>query len=126
MYHTYPYKAQIPVLIDGSYQKRTFTSNDNVWDVIRLIVEETKQANLEGGDFSIGSSVMTQLPFFACPNIMTNSQAQKDISRFIYSRDYNVQPYPGSYGEQPHKWIQKSFVINNIIQKEKAKAMKNG
>ena len=34
MYHTYPYKAQIPVLIDGSYQKRTFTSNDDVWAVI--------------------------------------------------------------------------------------------
>tara|TARA_A100000172_G_C3025374_1_gene104647 strand:- start:37 stop:417 length:381 start_codon:yes stop_codon:yes gene_type:complete len=126
MYHTYPYKAQIPVLIDGSYQKRTFTSNDNVWDVIRLIVEETKQANLEGGDFSIGSSVMAQLPFFACPNIMTNSQSQKDISRFVYSRDYNVQPYPGAYGEQPYKWVEKSFVINNIIQKEKAKAVKNG
>ena len=126
MYHTYPYKAQIPVLIDGSYQKRTFTSNDDVWAVIDLIIAETKQANLEGGSFSIGSSVMTQLPFFACSNIMADAQSQKDISRYVYCRDNNVAPYPGTYGEQPHKWIEKSFVINNIIQKEKAKAMKNG
>jgi hypothetical protein len=57
---------------------------------------------------------------------MADSQSQKDISRYIYCRDNNVPPYPGNYGDQPQKWIEKSFVIKNIIQKEKAKAMKNG
>jgi hypothetical protein len=57
---------------------------------------------------------------------MADAQSQKDISRYIYCRDNNVPPYPGNYGDQPQKWIEKSFVIKNLIQKEKAKAMKNG
>ena len=69
MYHEYPYKAQIPVLIEGKYETRTFTSDDEVWDVIRLIIDETKEENKKGGSFNIAKSVMTQLPFFACTNI---------------------------------------------------------
>ena len=33
MYHAYPYKAQIPVLIDGKYQSCVFTSKKDVDDV---------------------------------------------------------------------------------------------
>lgn len=43
MYHTYPYKAQIPVLIEGKYETRTFTSKNDVWGVIDLIIAETKK-----------------------------------------------------------------------------------
>ena len=43
MYHEYPYEARIPVLIEGKYETRTFTSNDEVWDIIRLLIDETKQ-----------------------------------------------------------------------------------
>ena len=39
------------------------------------------------------------------------SENQKDIQRYIYCQDFNTQPYPGSYGEQPFKWIEKSFII---------------
>ena len=45
MYHTYPYKAQIPVLIEGKYETRTFISKDDVWGVIDLIIAETKEEN---------------------------------------------------------------------------------
>ena len=43
MYHEYPYKAQIPILIDGKYETRTLTSDDEVWDIIRLLIDETQE-----------------------------------------------------------------------------------
>ena len=126
MYHTYPYKAQIPVLIEGKYETRTFTSKDDVWGVIDLIIAETKEENEKGSSFNIASSVMAQLPFFACSNVITDQKAQKDISRFMYARNFNVSAYKGSYGEQPKKWVEKSFLLNNLIERQKAKVMKDG
>jgi hypothetical protein len=126
MYHTYPYKAQIPVLIEGKYETRTFTSKDDVWEVIDLIIAETKEENEKGSSFNIASSVMAQLPFFACSNVMMDQKAQQDISRFVYVRNFNVPAYNGSYGEQPKKWVEKSFLLNNLLERQKAKAMKNG
>ena len=43
MYHTYPYKAQIPILIDGKHQTRMFTSKKDVDDVIELLIEEVNE-----------------------------------------------------------------------------------
>ena len=40
MYHTYPYKAQIPILIDGKYTTRMFTSKSDVDSVIELLIDE--------------------------------------------------------------------------------------
>ena len=126
MYHTYPYKAQIPVLIDGKYTTRMFTSNNDVNDVIELLIDEVKQNNKEGGNFNIAESVVKQLPFFACSNVLINSESQKDISRYIYSQQFGISPHKGTYGEQPHKWVEKSFIIKNVIERKKAEAMKNG
>jgi hypothetical protein len=126
MYHTYPYKAQIPVLIEGKYETRTFTSKDDVWEVIDLIIAETKEENKKGSSFNIASSVMAQLPFFACSNVIMDQKAQQDISRFMYVRNFNVPAYNGSYGEQPKKWVEKSFLLNNLIERQKAKVMKDG
>tara|TARA_R110002126_G_scaffold138397_2_gene282785 strand:+ start:1843 stop:2226 length:384 start_codon:yes stop_codon:yes gene_type:complete len=126
MYHTYPYKAQIPVLVDGRYENQTFTSKDDVWKVIDLIIAETKEENQKGSSFNIASSVMAQLPFFTCINIMLSKNAQKDISRFMYVKQFNVPAYKGSYGDQPKKWIEKSFLLNNLIERQKAKVGKDG
>lgn len=126
MYHTYPYKAQIPVVIEGKYESRTFTSKDDVWKVIDLIIAETKEENQKGSSFNIASSVMAQLPFFTCTNVMLKEEDQKDISRFMYVRNFNVPAYSGSYGEQPKKWVEKSFLLNNLIERQKAKVGKDG
>ena len=126
MYHEYPYKAQIPVLIEGKYTTRTFTSNDDVWDVIRLLIDETQEHIEEGSNLHIAESVMAQLPFFACSNMIIDENAQKDISRFMYAKQFKISPYKGSYGEQPKKWVDKSFMFTYIIERQKAKAIKNG
>ena len=126
MYHTYPYKAQIPILIDGKYETRMFTSNDDVEAVMELLVDEVKENNAKGSSFNIAESVVKQLPFFACPNVLLNLQAQKDISRYVYSQQFGISPYKGTYGEQPQKWVEKSFLIKSIIERKKSEAMNNG
>lgn len=126
MYHEYPYKAQIPILINGEYETRTFTSSNEVWDVIRLLIDETKENIEEGSNLHIAESVMAQLPFFSCSNMIMDVKAQKDISRYMYSKQFQISPYSGSYGEQPKKWVEKSFLLNNLIERQKAKAMKHG
>ena len=105
---------------------RTLTSDKDVHGVIDLIIEETKEVNLKGGSFNIGESVMAQLPFFACNNILLDRESQKDIARFIYSRDFNISPYEGSYGEQPAKWVAKAFLLKSLLERQKSKAMKHG
>jgi len=126
MYHTYPYKARIPILIDGKYQTRMFTSNKDVEAIMELLVDEVKENNAKGSSFNIAESVVKQLPFFACPNVLLNSQAQKDISRYVYSQQFGISPYKGTYGEQPQKWVEKSFLIKSIIERKKSEAMNNG
>lgn len=126
MHHTYPYKARIPILIDGKYETRTFTSKENVYAVIDLLIEEVHQRNKEGSSFNIAESVVRQLPFFTCTNVLLDKQAQKDISRYLYAENFGVPPYKGSYGEQPSKWIEKSFLIKKIIESKKTEAMNHG
>ena len=126
MYHTYPYKAQIPILIDGKYQTHMFTSNKDVEAIMELLVDEVKENNAKGSSFNIAESVVKQLPFFACPNVLLNSQAQKDISRYVYSQQFGISPYKGTYGEQPYKWVEKSFLIKKVIERKKAETMNNG
>ena len=64
---------------------------------------------------------MAQLPFFACRDIVLDANAQKDISKYIYCSDFGISPYRGSYGDQPKKWIDKSFLIKKLINNQKLK-----
>tara|TARA_R100000789_G_scaffold84147_1_gene79768 strand:- start:192 stop:593 length:402 start_codon:yes stop_codon:yes gene_type:complete len=123
-FHEYPYEAQIPVKINETYEVRMFGSDDDVWDVIDLIIEETQEYNKEGRSFSIAESVSSQLPFFACRNIMLDEKAQKDISRFMYSKEFGISSYKGSYGEQPKKWVEKSFLLKGLVNSATEKAQK--
>ena len=126
MYHEYPYKARIPILIEGKYETRTFASNDEVWNVIRLLIDETQKYIEEGSNLHIAESVMAQLPFFSCSNMLIDAKAQKDIKRFMYAKQFNTSPYKGSYGEQPKKWVDKTFLLTPLLERQKAKAIKNG
>ena len=102
-------------MVDGKYETREFQDRDDIFDVSDQIVEETKTAIEEGKEFNVINSIITQLPFFACKMVVYDKKVQKDIQRYIYCEKFNVQPYPGSYGEQPAKWIEKTFIIKNEI-----------
>ena len=61
------------------------------------------------------TDIAEQLPFFVCSNKVIDEKAQKDISRFIYSKDTNTPPYSGSYGDTPHIWVQKYYIIKQAM-----------
>lgn len=81
-----------------------------------------------GKSFDIANSVLKQLPFFSCMNIVLDADYQKDISKYLYCKDFSIPAYPGVYGDQPYKWVSKSSIIKNSIIKRdnnlRAKAQK--
>ena len=116
-FHEFPYKAEIPVKIDGKYKRRTFTCEEDVHDIIKLLIKETEDFNNEGRSFDVALSVSKQLPFFSCMNILYNQEAQKDIEKYIYCKEFGISPYPGSFGEQPKRWVDRAFSIKNALAK---------
>lgn len=116
-YEEYPYKAQIPVIIDGNRPVWEFKSDKDVWEVVDLIIEEINESNSKGNEFDIVSSIQAQLPFFTCRNALYDKEDQKDIQRYLYCEKFNIPAYKGSYGEQPCLWVDKAFVIRNAFAK---------
>ena len=74
--------------------------------------------NNKGKEFDIARSVNSQLPFFTCRNRILKTEHQKDIQRFIYCKEFGVPAYSGAYGDQPAKWVEKSFVIKKALAKQ--------
>ena len=117
----------MPVMVDGQYETRIFSCEQDVWDVVDLIIWETKEMNEQSGkSFSPSSSVKSQLPFFACNNIIFDKEFQQDIERYIYCENFKTPAYPGSYDQQPALWIQKSFLIKKALNKIQNKAVEDG
>lgn len=116
-YEEYPYEAQIPVLVNGSRPVWKFESDEDVWKVIDLIIEEINESNSKGNEFDIVPSIQAQLPFFTCSNAVHSKKDQKDIQRYLYCEKFNIPTYKGSYGEQPCLWVDKAFVIRNAFAK---------
>ena len=123
-YETYPYKAQLPVRVNGKYPTWEFKSDEDVLKVVDLIIEETIEFNLNNNkDFDISNSVYNQLPFFGCRNILYDRELQKDIQRYIYCEKFNISPYKGDYGKQPCLWVEKSFLIRKYMAKLESKQL---
>tara|TARA_Y100000356_G_scaffold66494_1_gene54626 strand:+ start:379 stop:846 length:468 start_codon:yes stop_codon:yes gene_type:complete len=130
-YESYPYKARLPIRVDGKYPTKEFTCDKDVWDVIELLIEEVNDVNQEKGkEFDVLSSINSQLPFFGCRNIFFDRIIQKDIQRYLYCEKFGTSPYEGDYGQQPCLWVDKANIIRNTFAKlEKTnidKAKKNG
>ena len=112
-------------MIDNEYPELLFESDDDVWELISKLIEETKEINeTMNKDFNIAKSVYAQMPFFACKNIFLDPSSHKDIPRFTYCSEFNSPPYKGSYSEQPRKWVQKSFIIKHSIESRNRDASK--
>ena len=124
-YESYPYKAQLPVKIDGKYETWEFKSDDDVFKVIDLIIEEVKEFNETGGkSFDISESVVSQMPFFACRNVLFDKDIQKDVQRYLYCEKFNVPPYEGGYNNQPCLWVEKAFLIRKYLAKLESREIK--
>ena len=110
--------------MDGKREKRTFTCKEDVWDVVDILVEEARHFNeTQGKEFDISSSVMSQIPFFACPNFFFDSKVNRDIERYLYCEKFGTPPFKGSYGEQPHSWVERAFAIRKALAKKEQSQM---
>ena len=116
-FHEFPYKSEIPIIIDGKRERRIFRCEEDVQDVIKLLIEETREINSKGKSFDVGMSVSKQLPFFSCMNILYDKDAQKYVEKYIYCKDFNVAPYDGDFGSQPKRWVDRAFIIKKALAK---------
>ena len=124
-YESYPYEAQLPVMINGKREIWEFKSDEDVWKVINLIIEEVKEFNETGGkSFDISESVVSQMPFFACRNRLFDKGIQKDVQRYLYCEKFNVPPYEGGYNNQPCLWVEKAFLIRKYLAKLESREIK--
>ena len=118
-------------MIDGKRPVWEFTSDKDIWKVVDLIIQETKEFNEKRGkEFDIENSVQAQLPFFCCKNRVFDKKVQKDIQRYMYWEKFGISPYEGDYGKQPCLWIDKVFIIKRAFAKLESnqinKAKENG
>ena len=107
----------MPLIVDGKREIKEFKSKDDVWDVIELLIKEVHENNELGNAFDLSSSINSQIPFFACCNIIFDRAIQKDIQRYIYCTQTGVSPYKGDYGDQPALWVDRFFIIKGAIAK---------
>ena len=83
-----------------------------------MLIAETKETNEKmGKSFDIAASVSQQLPFFSCMNIVLNRESQRDISQYLYCKEFNISPFSGDYGMQPYKWINKIGIMKVAMNK---------
>ena len=113
-WHEFPY--EINSIISGDKRKKIeFKNINDVWDYITLLQRESEEHREKGSSFTVLNDIYEQLPFFTCLNKIIDENAQKDISRYTYSESTSTPPYKGSYGDTPHIWIQKYYIIKQAM-----------
>ena len=118
-YCKFPYKATPPIKIDGAYEERLFNSKDDVLDIVHLLMGETRRLNMEKNqDFDPVSSVLSQIPFFTCPNHIREPKYLKLLNKYIYCTETGTPAKTGGFGEQSAKWVEYFFLIKNALAKK--------
>ena len=103
--------------LDGEYKTNDVISLDDVWGVVDLLIKEVHESN---GEFDADKSLIAQLPHFTCPNLFYDKDISRALERYSYCTENNVPPYPGTYGEQPYRWVQSFFTIKNAYAKRES------
>ncbi len=111
-FHSFPYTCQVPLKVGDIYPILEFKSKKDVMKVIEKIKDKHYQT---GNSTDLAYSLSVQLPFFSCKNLFLKQEHQEDIEKYTYCKEFNISPYPGNYGDQPRRWIDKSFVIKNAL-----------
>ena len=119
LYCDFPYEAQLPVKTDKGYETRLFESIDDIWDVIDLIIKETRELNeTTGKGFDVNKNIITQIPFFACFNHLIDPSYSKLINKYLYCVETGTPAHEGCYSQQPARWVQYFFIIKNAMAKK--------
>ena len=112
-FHEFPYTTQIPLKINNVYPRLKFKSKKDVYEVSEKLLDELDSKKGNSHDRAYALSV--QLPFFCCTYLFLKQEYQKDIEKYLYCKEFGIKPCPGSFGEQPKRWVKKSFVIKNAF-----------
>ena len=113
---------------DGKYSKEIFNNEEDVWNYALKLKTESKELRKgKGNADDLAMDVYMQLPFFCWSVVLLDKNIQRDINRYVYAKELGIAPYPGSYGEQPAIWIEKQFLIKNMITAlKRTREKKNG
>ena len=123
-YHEYPYEFD-NILIKKDNPVIVINNEDELWDYVWKLKEESEAISKSGNSLDILNNVYEQLPFFVCNNRIIDQECQKDIAKYVYCKDTNTPPYPGSYQETPSMWIEKYYKIKNAITLRERKLREN-
>ena len=78
-----------------------------------MVLNIKKGIPLCGG---LGSSGATAAGVsFGINKLIGDKMSQKDISKYIYTKDTNTPPHAGSYGDTPRIWEQKYYIIKQAM-----------
>ena len=126
-YHEYHYEFQ-NILINSDNPIVTINNDDDFWDYIWKLKEESELVSKSGNSLDILNNIYEQLPFFGCKNKILDTYCQKDIGKYVYCNDTNTPPYSGSYQDTPSLWINKYYTIKSamILRDKKLKEELNG
>ena len=113
-WHEFPYEID-SIISSDKRKKIIFNNQDDIRNYVTLLQIESKEHQKRGSSFSTLNDVFEQLPLFVCNNNIISEKAQKDVSRYIYSTSTNTPPYRGSYGDTPHIWVQKYYIIKEAM-----------
>jgi len=113
--HEFPYTVKSIIPVKKKYPKIKFENEDDVWNYLWDLEEESNKIQNKGnGD--IIADIYHQLPFFACKNVFLDRKMQKYIDMYIYCKETGTQAYKGCYGDQPKKWTDYYFIINQAME----------
>ena len=93
--------------------------DSDLWTYIHKLKEETQQRHKGRSLSDVIIDIYEQLPFFVCNNMLIQEDFMKDIRRYSYCNNSGQKPYSGAYGDTPSLWVDKFFLIKNVIDKYK-------
>ena len=113
-WHKFPYSF-VSILSGHGNEIVKIKNVEDIWIYIRKLEIESWKLQNEGNKITILTSIWDQLPFFSCIDHILSDGLQKDISKYIYTKDSHVPVYPGAYGDQPGLWIEKYGIIKRAF-----------
>ena len=114
-FNDYPYTTTSVLRSEnGKFGQITFYNDSDLWGYMHKLKLEA--ISIEGRSLSdVIIDIYEQLPFFCCKNKVINEDCTNDIRRYTYCEESGQKAYDGSYGDVPSLWVEKHFLIRNII-----------
>jgi len=60
-----------------------------------------------------------------CPKSILDHNVYEILNRYFYCKNYNVQPFPGTYDDQPSEWLFFSNIIQDELHKKDIEDLKS-